>query len=37
LSQHQRLARLNKIAIEQMKLLTAVDHTPRLRGGGKPK
>jgi hypothetical protein len=37
LSQRQRLARLNKIAIEQMKLLTAVDHTPRLRGGGKPK
>ena len=37
LSQHQRLARLNKIAIEQMKLLTAVDHTPRLRGGGKAK
>ena len=24
-------------AIEQMKLLTAVDHTPRLRGGGKAK
>ena len=37
LSQPQRLARLNKIAIEQMKLLTAEDHAPRLRGGGKPK
>ena len=37
LSQPQRLARLNKIAIEQMKLLTAVDRTPRLRGGGKGK
>jgi hypothetical protein len=33
LPQPERLARLNHIAIHQMKLLTADKHTPKLPGG----